>query len=240
MILELGKWRFEPRALPTICMLAAVAITVGLGNWQTRRAAEREAQQWQPGDRPIVLQAGPVDAQTVVGRLVRMKGQFVAGQTRYLDNRVHRGAAGYHVLTPLVLGESGPGRMVLVNRGWIAVGADRSVLPQVPPPSGLVEIEGFATLPVEKSYSLGSASNQGSPLRQHLDLEAMRAEWGTDVQPLVVMQTSMADDGLLRDWASPASRADVNRAYALQWYAMALAAGIMWVVLQTGKRKAGP
>lgn len=237
MILDFGKWRFEPRTLPTLCMLVAVAVTIALGNWQTRRAAQKQAQEWRPGDAPVVIQSGSASVEQVVGRLVRARGRFLGDQTRYLDNRVHQGAAGYHVLTPLLLAEAGPGRMVLVNRGWLPVGPTRAVLPSVPVTAGTVEVEGFAALPVEKSYSLGKASGGDGPVRQHLDLEAMRAEWGPDMQPFVLLQTSRADDGLIREWSSPASRVEVHRAYALQWYATALAAGIMWLVLQTRKRK---
>ena len=69
----------------------------------------------------------------VVGRVdgveewqpVSMRGVWLADRTILIDNRVHGGRPGYHVMTPLRLDD---GEVVLVRRGWVAVGPDRSVI----------------------------------------------------------------------------------------------------------------
>ena len=73
---------------------------------------------------------------------MHLRGQFLPERTLYLDNRVLQGRAGYNVVTPLQMGPDGP--LVLVNRGWIAVGQTRAVLPAVPVPQGPVQVEGMA------------------------------------------------------------------------------------------------
>ena len=234
MLFEFGRWRFAPRLVPTLAMLVVAIITVMLGNWQTRRAAEKLAQAWKPGEAPLELSASLVDAAAVDGRAVRLRGQFLPERTLYLDNRVLQGRAGYNVVTPLQMAPDGP--LVLVNRGWIAVGQTRAVLPAVPVPQGQVQVEGMASIPVEKPYTLQQTAAEQGPLRQHLDLARLRAELGRPLQPFVILQTSQVDDGLLRDWPAPDSRVDVHRAYAFQWYAMAVLAVALWLGLQSSKR----
>jgi hypothetical protein len=50
--------RFRPRALPTLAMVAAVALCVVAGNWQQRRMHEKEALRAQLD---AAMQAAPLD-----------------------------------------------------------------------------------------------------------------------------------------------------------------------------------
>ena len=50
-------------------------------------------------------------------------------RTILLDNKVHGGTAGYYVLTPIRLADGGA--IVVVNRGWIAQGASRTLRPPI-------------------------------------------------------------------------------------------------------------
>jgi cytochrome oxidase assembly protein ShyY1 len=51
------------------------------------------------------------------------------------------------------------------------------------------------------------------------------------LQPIVVQQTSDADDGLARDWPRPDAGVDKHRIYALQWYSFAALAAVLYVFL---------
>jgi len=58
-----------------------------------------------------------------------MRGAYVAAPQFLLDNMLHDGVAGYHVLT--VLRVEGSTRKMIVNRGWVGSGSDRRTLPDV-------------------------------------------------------------------------------------------------------------
>jgi surfeit locus 1 family protein len=61
---------------------------------------------------------------------------------------------------------------------------------------------------------------------------ARYAKWsGLKLQPIVLQQTSEADDGLLRVWGRPDTGADKHRGYAFQWYALAMTILIVYVAL---------
>lgn len=221
-------------------MIVIAVGTLLLGNWQTRRAEEKIALQ----ERLDRLSSGAVEevpsslvnpAEWAQHRVIA-RGEFVPGGMILVDNRLFRGAAGYHVVMPLRL--AGSRMHVLVNRGWVASGGRRDELPNIPTPMGPVAIEGIASVPTDHPYELAKAgeSNAASgPIRQNLVIERVAAEQGLALQPFVILQTGAAPDSLVREWPRPDARSDTNRAYALQWYAMSAVAVIMWIILNLKK-----
>jgi surfeit locus 1 family protein len=136
---------------------------------------------------------------------------------------VHERRAGYHVLMPLRLAD---GSAVLINRGWVAAGADRGTLPPVRTPRGVVEITGRVIVPEKDPFSLGATPRDGARW-QYVD-PAGYAEWsGVGVASWTVQQDSAVDDGLVRDWPAPSLGEDTHRGYALQWYSLAALAAAL-------------
>jgi surfeit locus 1 family protein len=135
-----------------------------------------------------------------------------------------QGRPGFWVFTPLQLH---PDRVVLVQRGWVArdlVQSDK--LPAIETPQGLAKVQGRWIAPpsvmVELSQSQQASAKQGfQSLRQNIDMKALAQETGL-VFVANVLQTGEPSEGLMRDWPAHLSGADKNRAYALQWFALAL------------------
>lgn len=232
----LAGYRFAPRLVPTLAAIAVFVLTLSAGNWQTRRAAEKLALQQRLDAFAlapvVVLGQDRVDPAAVADHRVLARGRFVAGRTLYIDNRVHRGVPGYHVVTPLHI--EGGDRHVLVNRGWVAAGPDRGRLPAVATPEDAVSVEGLAIVPLAQPYELAPDASSG-PLRQNLVPERVAAEMKLAMQPVVVLQTGAAPDGLMRDWPKPDAGVNTHRAYALQWYVMAVLSVAMWLGLNLRK-----
>src|SRR5215475_8482130 len=135
-----ARRRFRPTLWPTLALAVFVAATVGLGDWQRHRSAEKAALRGQnelaAHQQPLELTAASADVATLRFRSVRASGEFDGRRQVLIDNKVHAGRPGFDVVTPLKL--AGGDRYVLVDRGWIAQGARRSELPQVPPPAGRI------------------------------------------------------------------------------------------------------
>jgi surfeit locus 1 family protein len=226
-----GNRRFRPAYLPGAAALAAIALTVALGNWQTRRAEEQLALGREldaaAGHALLALPPEPVDAQAYAFSRVSARGVYSARHTILLDNKVLRGIAGYQVLTPLKI--AGGDRYVLVNRGWVAAGARRDVLPQVTTPTGIESVEGIAVVPSGRIFELDTNTEQGI-VWQNLALARYEKWSGLKLQPVVLQQTNEAGDGLARVWNRPDTGADKHRGYAFQWYALAATILIAYVV----------
>lgn len=211
--------------LPLIASLAGALITLALGFWQLSRASEKLAlQAAMDGRQKLAV----LDSRSLTGaaapsadtlyRLARLRGTWLAGHTVFLDNRQMNGKQGFFVLTPLRLENSAV--TVVVQRGWVQRSfVDRTQLPALPTPDGLVDVTGRIAPPPSKLYEF--EESHGSTIRQNLSLVAFSREIGVPLLATVsVLQLSPADDGLARDWPAVNSGVEKHYGYAFQWFAL--------------------
>jgi surfeit locus 1 family protein len=241
MQIRFASWRFAPRLWPTLAAAVFLAATLALGNWQSHRAETKRALQARidagAQGQAVDLSRAPADKDALLYRHVRASGVFETQHEILIDNRIHRGVAGYHVLTPLRI--DGAARHVLVNRGWIAAGPNRDVLPHVNTPTGPVTIEGIAIDPRSRYLEIGPASPQGR-VWQNLDFARYARATGLALDPVVIQQTSDTGDGLVRDWPRADAGVAMHVSYALQWYGLAATLAVLWVVLNLERVKRSP
>ena len=141
-----------------------------------------------------------------------------------------------HVVTPLRI--EGSAVRILVNRGWAGWTQGRQVLPVVNTPAGVVQVTGVATVPHNKAFFLMPSHAESLPrLWNQLDVERFAHEPADPVQPVVVLQDKMdAADGLIRNWQAPEDRVAKHQSYAYQWFGMALALLVFYVVASVHKQ----
>lgn len=215
--------------LPTLAAILVIALTVSLGQWQLDRAGMKEERaerfvrlSQQP---PIHIGSRQLDAEQLNFRRVSARGEWLTEYAVFLDNQVRKGQVGYFVYMPLRL--VGEEMCILVNRGWVAAGNDRKRLPEIKSQRGSIEVNGNAQLPSAHFKELGTTYREGR-IWENLTIERY-SEWsGLKLQPIVIWQTENTEDGLAREWISPDSGADRNRAYAFQWFALAGLTGFLW------------
>lgn len=217
-----------------VIALVVVAITVSLGNWQSRRALEKQSRQAAFAERGrdsvVTLDAGTVDAARLEWRRVRAEGEIDAAHTVLLDNRVHAGRPGYHVVAPLRL--AGTSIHVLVDQGWIPQGATRAELPRVETPRGPVVVEGRAVVPSGRVFELKPQMPEfrsgERTVVQNVLLDRFAQASGLSLLPILVLQTAGPPEGPIRDWPAPSEGVEKHRMYALQWYSFAVLAIVLY------------
>ncbi len=215
-----------------------VGVTSSLGFWQLGRAHLREqleADQSRAAELPALTEAQLAQlAPTAeyLNRNLSLHGTWLPQWSVFLNRPMH-GQAGFWVMTPLQL-ESG--LTVLVQRGW----ASRDpVLPNKPPTlkddSERVQLSGQWIAPPSRLMELESETSGPDTsfvqVRQNLDLAQYERQTGLKIR-LVMRQHSAADDGLSRDWPNLASKAQTNRGYAFQWFAMAFVGALLFLWFQ--------
>ena len=202
------------------------------GFWQLDRAQEKRriiAEQLYRGEKaPVVLQPGMRDSaalEQLRHRRARASGRYRPDRQYLLDNRTHKGVAGYHVLTPLRLQDSDV--HVLVNRGWLPVGGDRARLPDIAVSARPVTEEGLIVAPPPSGITLGSAGyDQRTWPRvvQHVDLARIEAELGAPLLPFMLRLSPDSPRGYLREWPVRTGLSPQRHlGYAVQWFALAVA-----------------
>jgi surfeit locus 1 family protein len=181
----------------------------------------------------IALPAAGIRAEDVAWRRVKVRGRFEPKYAVFIDNRVLHGVVGYHVVMPLRIGDSE--RYVLVNRGWVAATDTRSQLPRVATASEAVTVVGLATLPSKRYLELSNTVAEGK-VWENLTLERYRAAVPIAIQPIVIEQENDVGDGLKREWDASDLSIEKHYGYAFQWFALAAAILIFYLLSHVRKR----
>ena len=219
--------------------LIGVLIFCRLGVWQLHRAAEKRAliDLYARGETALI-HANSVDALTRYQR-VELQGRFDSSHQVLLDNMpsATTGQPGYRVLTPLNTGKE----WILIDRGWVPLGGSRSELPQIAVNEHVRTVRGrLDDLPVPGIRLGDQRVDAKQPWPRILNfptysmLESMLP--GPLAQRIVLLDPESAD-GFERIWqVSLRVSPERHIAYAVQWFAFALAAVIIFIVLSLRRR----
>ena len=217
--------------MTTLAAAALLALLLALGRWQLNRAGEKEARQAlydaRLGETPVVLTGSVADPQPLLYRRVRAAGEWIAARQIFIDNQIRAGRAGFTVITPLRL--EGREEAVLVNRGWIARGAEFPRAPAVAVPAGRVEVSGLATRPPARYRELSAQTVVGD-VWQNLSIERYAAQSGLKLLPVVVLADAPAP-GLAAVSEKPDAGVAKHYEYALTWFALAATVLALWLAL---------
>ncbi|MBI3570306.1 MAG: SURF1 family protein [Gammaproteobacteria bacterium] len=233
--------RFRPGLITSMVVAVLLPFFLYLGYWQLQRAEEKRLMQAEYDTRAN----GPaVQVERRVQRpdelqfyRVVARGYYETERQILIDNRVHQGRVGYHVVTPLKLQDSDV--RLLVNRGWIAIGADRGRLPAFETPGGLQQITGVATVPAEKYFTLAEPEPGWQRVWQNMDMARYIAAVPFPVQPVVVLlDPEVPAGGFTRDWSRLDAGISVHQGYAFQWFMLAAALTTLYLFMSLRRRDA--
>ena len=234
------RMSFTYRFIPFLAAVMVALIALSLGNWQSRRAEEKQRlaseQTLQAALPPLDMQLLNEGKAPAYFRSVQMTGSFIAQWPIYLDNRPYQGKAGFYLLMPFKLKDSE--KILLVMRGWLPRDAQNRVqLPIIPTPQGVLQLEGKVRESVGHVMQLGSEpALQSGVIRQNLEVTELSKASGLKLENFIIEQISDTEDGLIRDWPQPSLGMEKHRGYAFQWYGLAVTALLFFIA--TGIKRA--
>jgi surfeit locus 1 family protein len=239
--MQFDEFVFQPRWLPTLILGLAFAGFVTLGLWQMGRAAEKREQAHDlvtGGELPaFVLGVEPVEPEALRYRRLSATGTYEAEGQILLEARRHAGKTGFHVVTPLRI--SGGETRVLVNRGWIPADTQGQATP-APVPPGEVRVMGQAHIPAAPALVLHAGPDAATAWGgrwPYLTVDLYRAMVAYRVQPVVMLLDPAEGGGFVRDWPRELPKEGMHLGYAIQWFAFAVIALVIW--LRLGLAKSG-
>jgi surfeit locus 1 family protein len=236
---RLGDWVFQPGKASSIITLLLLPLLLTLGFWQLDRARQKAELQSAFAERfgqpPTALaEVDPSDPNNRYRHVVA-SGQYDNAHQLLLDNQVHDGQPGYHVLTPLRLQD---GTAILINRGWLPLGASRRELPDVAVTVEPIIIAGWLAQPANPGVRLGDGS--GVDMRwprviPYVDYSRLAALLGYPLQPVAILLEPGASAGYRRDWQPRFGGIGPERhqGYAVQWFALAVTLLILYLTVNT-------
>lgn len=239
--LKIGDLEFAPSITGTVITLLLVLLFVHLGMWQLSRMSEKRALEENLQQRLIIdpIQFGEEQGD-MIGRdiesfrfqRIQTTGSFLNDQNILLDNKVYQGHAGYNVFTPFLSDDAS--KLILINRGWIPWGEDRDELPEIKPIPGKVTILGI----IDKAPANGihlqdqEPPTESFPYRvQYLDFDSLSQAFK---KPIFDFILNLEQDSPYGFKISPiyfGLSADRHLGYAIQWFTMALATFIYYLVI---------
>jgi len=246
--MRIGPVDFRPTLWPSLATLVLLPVLIGLGHWQLERAAWKQglvdahaARLREPAQPLRSVLASSAAGDDLEYRQVTAQGVYDLEHQLLLDNRIYQGQAGYHVLTPLHLEavESGS-EWVLVNRGWVPLGERRSQLPSVPGPAGRITLRAMIKLPPGKAFGPKAVEDSGASwpqVIQQLEIEPIGKRLAHPLLPLVLQLDKADTGGFVRDWKPVYGiTPDKHRAYAAQWFTLALVLLLIYIGVNTHRR----
>ena len=234
--MRIGNYQFKPGLVPTVLVVLLLPVLLRLGFWQLARADEKRAILAEQQAK-LALPAKNIDqhysdSENLEYRRLAVRGTFLNKYQIFIDNKIHQGAAGYDVVTPLRI--TNTDKYILVDRGWVPLGASRAVLPDIDTPEQEVSLLGLAKYNPKDvvAFGEGNRSNQGWPaVVRWIDIPALHSETKLDLLPFLFLLDPDSPYGFVREWKFINMPPEKHVSYAVQWFGMAIALLIIYLVV---------
>ena len=239
--MRFGKFQFQPGWLATAATVCLLPLFILLGLWQLDRAEQKRAlienYVARSDEPPLRLVGEQADAAHMRNRRVFARGHYDSSRQLLLDNKIQQSRPGYHVLTPFFLSDEQVA--VLVNRGWVPLGASRERLPEIGTGEQSRTVTGVVHVPSPPPLALGDSGDSvpGWPkVIQRVDRIALEQRLQTRLLPYTVRLSPQEDDGYIRDW-KPHFRTptEKHQAYAVTWFGFAVLLLVLFVGLNLSR-----
>ena len=222
---------------PTLAYLCLLPLLIALGLWQLGRSEEKrlfleQQEQGLVSTEIIQLSSAIQDGGDALRyKKVQAAGHYDQAHQFLIDNQISAGKAGYFILTPFVL--QGETKAVLVNRGWVPLNQNRSVLPNLQIKNEQTTVTGRINRFPSVGIKLAGAEipSEGWPsVVQVIDSQVLANKLAYSIFPFQIELDKDLPEGFKREWQTTTIMLpEQHTAYAIQWFALAFTLTILFI-----------
>ncbi|NQZ21576.1 MAG: SURF1 family protein [Colwellia sp.] len=213
---------------------------VKLGLWQSDRALQKEQRL------ATIEQLSQIQALSLTQVLAQQKneindlpilleGEFDDEVVFLLDNQANKGRLGYRVYQVFNVDK----QAVLINLGWVVGSINRQEIPDIQAITGQFQLTGHVRK-IEKGIMLmeQQLNKKSWPLRvQQIELDKFSTLISRQLLPFVVYLDKTESVGYEKNWQPIVMPPEKHRAYAFQWFSLAIAwlSLMVWASIKLGR-----
>lgn len=230
----------RPSALAWLLLLSGLVLFIAAGVWQHGRAEAKRARiaDWQAlAEAPAQPMAPALAARAEGFDRVQVRGRWLP-QRYLLDNQVRDSRVGVEAYAPLATAD---GAVLLVALDWLPYARPGGVPPPLPAlPAGEVGLTGTLAPPPAHGLRMGrdwSSAPDWPKLMPYFDLAEIAADSGLALAPRVLRPDPDPARPVAAAWRPVAGMPpERHLAYAWQWWSLALAIVIVFLVVHRPRR----
>ncbi|MER2493857.1 SURF1 family protein [Catenovulum sediminis] len=250
MYLTLGAAQLKVKKIPLLIWSISIILLVGLGVWQLNRAAEKQRMLRQTASAQSVTRPVGMSQQQLLAlsekQLLDAEGQLVelalnippdlltSNQVWLLDNQIYQHVLGAHVIIQANVLNSR--KQVLLDLGWVPYSKDR--LPVLPHnlPQGLVELQAQIKIPSNNHFMSEIVERRDkwqfiSQISPYFIQKLQQQK--SNLLPILLISKANSDVAYQSNWRQVNMPPAKHYAYAVQWFALAIALTIIILIKAT-------
>mgnify|MGYP001255574390 FL=1 len=215
------KNKFNPGIRITVFFIFFAILFFSLGLWQIERG-QAKTTLLKEFDENSLKAPKSISMDSKKWDRVYIQGKWNGSEQILIDNVINRGIAGYKVITPFQLDETG--ELILVDRGWIKRNRNIENLPDVSLIDIRERVSGILESP-ELGLMLSDevVSEKWPKISQTKNFEVISKEYNVPMFPLILLADPTSRYSLEYIKINPTNMTPVKHyGYSAQWFLMFL------------------
>ena len=220
--------KFNPGIRITVFFIFFAILFFSLGIWQIERG-QAKTTLLKEFDENSLKAPKSITKDSKKWDRVYIQGKWNGSEQILIDNVINRGIAGYKVITPFQLDETG--ELILIDRGWIKRNKNIENLPDVSLTDIRERVSGILESP-ELGLMLSDevVSEKWPKISQTKNFEVISKEYNVPMFPLILLADPTSRYSLEYIKINPTNMTPVKHyGYSSQWFLMFLVLCCMYI-----------
>ncbi|MDC3086710.1 SURF1 family protein [Gammaproteobacteria bacterium] len=222
------KNSFKPGVKITIFFIFFAVLFFSLGVWQIERG-QAKTKILNQFNSNLKKPPSYIDNKSQKWDRVYVSGTWMSSQQILIDNVIHRGIAGFKVITPLKI--EGLNKIILIDRGWIKQNEYRDDIPEINIVEQNETVSGILELPeLGLVLSDNLVTDEWPKISQTKNFDTISKEYDLELYPMILLADPVHKNSLEYIKITPTNMTPIKHyGYSSQWFLMFIVLCLMYI-----------